>query len=217
MIFDLCLGQRGLLDGRPHHRLRPLIQSAIHQELLEFFGNHAFGVEIHGQVGIVPIARDAEPFELLTLHINPTLGKGPAFLAELDDVDRILVASFFAILLFDLPFDRQTVAVPARDIACVASHHLLAAYNHILQDLVQRVPDMQMPVGIGGAVMQREGLAPLFFAQTVVNPDFGPAFQPFRFTFGQTCAHREIGFWQVQCIFVVRRLGAHDVCPWMLS
>ena len=59
VVFNLGLGQRGFLHRRPHHRLRALIESTVHQELHKFLSDHALGVEIHGQVRIVPVAGDA--------------------------------------------------------------------------------------------------------------------------------------------------------------
>ena len=35
VILDLGLGQRGLLDHRPQHRLGALVEPAVHQELAE--------------------------------------------------------------------------------------------------------------------------------------------------------------------------------------
>ncbi len=35
VVLDLGLGQRGLLDHRPHHRLRALVEAAVQQELAD--------------------------------------------------------------------------------------------------------------------------------------------------------------------------------------
>ena len=71
MILDLRLGQRGLFHRRPHHGLGALIKRAVHQEFHELLGDHALGVKIHRQIGIVPVAGDPKPLELLALHIDP--------------------------------------------------------------------------------------------------------------------------------------------------
>ena len=217
VIFNLGFGQGGFLDRRPHHGLGALIERAIHQELLEFLGNHAFGVEIHRQIGVFPLAGDAKALELLALDVDPTLRKVTAFLAELIDRHAVFVLALLAIFLFDLPFDRQAVTVPSRDVARIMAHHLLRPDNHVFQDLVQRVADMEIAIGIGRAVMQREGFAALFFAQTVIDPDFLPFFQPHRLALGQARAHRKLGSGQVQRGFVVEvligRFGAHDRRP----
>jgi hypothetical protein len=209
VILDLGLGQRGLLDRRPHHRLRALVERAVHQELLEFLGDHALGVKVHREVGIGPVAGHAEALELLALNVDPALGEAAAFLPEGDNIDLVLVEALRAVLLLDLPFDRQAVAVPAGDVAGVLAHHLLAAHHHVLQDLVQRMPDVEVAVGVGRAVVQREGLASRLLAQTVVDSDPLPAVEPGRLALRQASAHRKLGLGKVQRVFVVGRVGAH--------
>ena len=71
------------------------------------------GIELHRQIGIVPVALDAEPLELLALHADPFFGIGAAFGAEQDRIDLVLVELLGAIGLLDLPLDRQAVAIPA--------------------------------------------------------------------------------------------------------
>ncbi len=213
VVFDLSLGQGGLFHRRPHHGLRPLVEGAVHQELHEFLGDDALGVEVHGQVGIVPVPGDAEALELLALHVDPAFGELAAFLAEVDHVDLVLVAAFLAVLFLDLPLDRQAVAVPAGHVPRVMTHHLVRPHDHVLDRLVQGVTDMQVAVGIGRAVMQGEGRPPLLLAQAVVDADCLPAVQPAGLALGQARAHGEIGFRKVQRVFVVRRLGAHGRDP----
>ena len=59
--------------------------------------------------------------------------------------DCVLVLALGAILLLDLPFDRQAVAVPARHVVRVVAEHLVRADDDVLQDLVQRVPIWMWP------------------------------------------------------------------------
>ena len=219
VILHLRLGQRGLFHGGPHHGLGPLIERAVHQEGHEFVGDHRFGVVIHREVGVGPVAGHAQALEFLALDIDPAFGEAAAFLAEGDDIHVILVQALGAVLFLDLPFDRQAVAIPSRHITGIAAHHLLAAHDHVFQDLVQRMADVQMPVGIGGAVMQGEGLARAvcqrrLFAQPVIDADPRPARQPVRFALGQARAHRKVGFRQedgvaVVCLAWAGGIGAH--------
>ena len=219
MILDLGLGQRGLFHRRPHDGLGPLIERAVHHELHELLGDHRLGVEIHGQIGIGPVAGDAQALELLPLDIDPAFGELAAFLAEGDGFHLVLVQALGAVLLLDLPFDRQAVAIPAGDIAGVLAHHLLGPHHHVLQDLVQRVADVQVAVGIGGAVVQREGrpflsFRALLLAQAVIDADPFPARQPVGFALRQARAHRKVGFGQEDGIAIVGggffgRVGAH--------
>ena len=61
-------------------------------------------------------------------------------------------------------------------------------------DLVQPVADVEVAVGVGRAVVEREGFTAFGFAQAVVNADLFPVFQPGGFAFRQSRAHRETRF-----------------------
>ena len=132
VILNLCISKRGLLDHGPHNRLIASVEAAIHDELADLAGDLRLGGEGHGQIRVFPVSGNAQTLEFLGLDIDPLLGELTAFLAEIDDRDRILVESLLAILLLDLPLDRQAVAVPARDIIGVLADHLLRAVNNIL-------------------------------------------------------------------------------------
>ena len=204
VILDLGLGQRGLLDHAPQHRLGALVEPAVHQELAELVGDHGFRGIGHGRVVMVPVALDAQPLELLALHADPVVGEGAAFAAELADGDRILVHLLGAILLLDLPFDRQAVAVPARDVVAVLAQHLLGAGHQVLQDLVERVADMEIPVGIRGPVMEHELRPALALgAQPVEQLHVRPALQELGLLLGQAAAHGKVGLGQEDAGFVI--------------
>ena len=210
VIFHLRFGKGGSLDGRPHHRLGAAIERAVHQEFLEFRRDDPLGAKIHGEIGPVPIAGDAQPLEFLALHIDPAFGEPAAFLPEIDEIQLILVEALGAVLLLDLPFDGQAMAVPARNVARVIAHHLLAAHHHVLEDLVESMADMKMPIGIGRAIMQREGRAPFRpRAQAIIDADLFPTGKPFGLAPGQARAHRKIGLRQIERVFVIKRIGAH--------
>jgi hypothetical protein len=65
----------------------------------------------------------------------------------------VLVLALGAVLLLDLPFDRQAVAVPAGHVVGVVPASA-ASGRHVLQDLVERVADMNVAIRIGRPVMQ---------------------------------------------------------------
>ena len=180
-------------------------------------------MEIHRQVGLGPIAGDAQALELLALDIDPAGGELAALAAELHHRNLVLVAAAGAVLLLDLPLDRQAVTVPAGDVAGVSPHHLARAHHHVLEDLVERVADVEVAVGVGRPVVEGEGLAapripggPL--AQAVVDPDPLPAGEPVGLAPGQARAHGKAGRGEVQRVAVVgrrvgRRVGAHRKAP----
>ena len=71
----------------------------------------------------MPVAENTKALEFLGLNVEPVRGKIPAFLAEFTDRHLVLVLALLAILLLDLPFDRQAVAVPSRNIVGVLAKH----------------------------------------------------------------------------------------------
>jgi hypothetical protein len=68
LIFDLGLGQCGLLDRRPHHRLGAAIELAALGELEQLAGDDRLALIVHRQIGRFPIAHHPEPLELAALH-----------------------------------------------------------------------------------------------------------------------------------------------------
>ena len=91
VIFDLGLGQRGLLDHRPHHRPRAAIEPAIEREAMDLAHDLRLGREGHGRIGIRPVAFDPQTLELGALDVDPFRGEVATLLAELDDRHRVLV------------------------------------------------------------------------------------------------------------------------------
>ena len=69
--------------------------------------------------------------------------------------------------------------------------------HHILQDLVERVPDMDVAVGVGGAVVQHEARPALLgLAQALVELHLVPALQELRLALRQAGPHGEVGLRQ---------------------
>ena len=100
------------------------------------------------------------------------------------------------------------MAVPARHVVGIEAEHLLALGHHVLEDLVQRVADMDVAVGVGRAVMQHEFRpAGAAFAQLSVEADLVPAFEDFRLALRQARAHREFRLRQEQGLGIVCGVG----------
>ena len=217
LVFDFGLGERGLLHDRPHHRLGAAIERAIGGELHQFARDLRLGVKVHRSVGMRPVADDAEAFEFLALHLDPVRGEGPALLAEFHQCRRIgqvrLRLAFGPIIFFlDLPLDRQPMAVPAGDVIGVEAEHLLAPRHHVLEDLVERMPDMDVAIGVRRTVVEDESRPALRRrAQPAVEIATVPALEDFRLFLRQAGAHREVGLGQKQRFAVIarvfRRLG----------
>ena len=123
---------------------------------------------------------------------------GAAQLAELRRVDVL------AVRLFDLQFDRQAVAVPARHVGRVEPGQRLGLDDDVLEDLVDRVADVDVAVGVGRAVVQDElGAAGGSLADALVAFLLLPALDPAGLALGEVAAHREGGVGQVEGAFVI--------------
>ena len=172
------------------NRLAPLVEAVPLGKTGQFARRGSFVVGGHRQVRVLPVAEDAETLELLALDFDPFLGVSPALLADLGLAHLALSLAEF---LVDLQFDRQTVAVPARHVRGVEALHTLALDDDILEDLVQRVADMNVAVGIGRAIVQGEvRFTGGRFADFAVQFKLSPALHDFRFALWQVAAHREI-------------------------
>ena len=211
LIFHLGLGQRGLLDRRPHHRLGAAIELAGFGEFQQFGDNRRFGVIVHRQIGLVPLAHHAEPLEFLALDVDPFARIVPAFGAKFARRNLVLVQLFLAILFLDLPLDRQAVAIPAGHIRRILAEQALRADDQILQRLVETVPDMDIAIGIRRAVVKNEFLATgAGFAQLFIETNLLPALQYRRFLVRKASLHREIGFRQENRVFIICFGIGHD-------
>ena len=194
VILDLGVGERRLLDHRPEDRPRAAIEAAVHGELADLARDLRLGLQRHGLVGVLPVADHAQALEFLRLDGDPLGGEVAAFLPELQDRHLVLVLAGGAILLLDLPLDRQAVAVPAGDVVRVLAQHLLGAVDDVLEDLVERVADMQVAVRIGRPVVQDELLAALRrLALQAIEVVARPPRQQVRLARRQVAPHRELG------------------------
>ena len=213
-IFDLGLGQRSLFNRRPHHGLGTPIQAAIHQDPAKFTSDGCFSLIGHSGVGVMPVAKNTKALKFLGLHTKPVGGKIPAFLAEFFDRNFVLILALLAVLFFDLPFNRQAMTVPAGNIVGVLAKHGLRPVDHVLENLVQRVPNVKLAIGIGRAVMENKRLGiGTGFAETAIDINLLPASQNLRLFFRQPSPHREVGLWQEHCLFIVH----HKLSRFVLS
>ncbi len=206
VVLDLGVGQGGALHRAPHHRLGAAEQLARHQELVELADDRRLGGEIHGGVWRAPASQHAQALELGLLLLDPLAGEGAALGAEFRQRDLVLALAPAAVLLLDLPLDRQAMAVPARRVVDVEAQQEPAPDHEILEDLVERVADVDGAVGVGRPVMQHEqrragGLAS--GADGGEEVVLVPALQDLGLELGQARAHGERGLGQEDGVAVV--------------
>ena len=161
--------------------------------------------EIHGQIGVVPVAEDAEPDEFLALGIDLPGGIVAAGATKLAGVDLDAGLAHF---LLDHQFDGQSVTVPARHIGRVEAGQPLALDDDVLQHLVDGVADVDFAVGVRRSVVEDEARA-IFpcLAQFAVEVGGAPARDLFRLSLGKIALHGKVGGGQIQRGFVVNGHG----------
>ncbi|MNI61955.1 hypothetical protein D3C73_1172480 [compost metagenome] len=106
--------------------------------------------------------------------------------------------------LFDLDFDRHAVTVPARHVMRVIAGHVAALDDDVLQDLVDRVADVNVAVRIGRAVVQHEtGPAAASRTDRLIDVVFLPLRNPGGLALGKVAPHGEGSIGQVEGLFIV--------------
>jgi hypothetical protein len=198
LVLDFGLSQRRAAIKTPVNRLQALIQIALLKDLADRANLVGFGLESHRQVGVVPFAKHAQANEVLLLTLNLLTGEGTAEFAHL------VARDVLAVQLLDLVFDRQAVAIPARYVGRIETGQCARADNDVLEDLVHRMADVDIAVGVGRAVVQHEaGPALGCLADLLVELFLLPLGHPLRLALGKVAAHREGCIGKIQSAFVV--------------
>ena len=196
LIFDLRLGQGGLVLGAPVHGLEALVDVAVAVHLAEdadLFRLKALG---HGTVGVFPVAHNAQALEAFHLLLNVLFGIGLAGGAEVRHAHGLVVE---LLLLDDGAFDGHAVVVPAGDVGGVVAPHGIGADDEVLDGLVQGVAHVDVAIGEGRAVVKgKAGMAFVLLQHFVIEIRFLPALEHIRLPLGEAGTHGKVGFRQVQ-------------------
>ena len=196
LILDLGLGESGLVLGAPVDGLKSLIDMAVLIHLAEDADFIGFEALVHGLVGVLPVADNAEALEALALDIDVLLGIGFAGGAEVRNAHGLVVE---LLLLDDGALDGHAVVIPAGDIRSVVAAHRVGADDEVLDGLVERVTHVDVAVGERRAVVQGEaGLALVLLEHFVIDILLFPLFQHLGLALGQARAHGKVGFRQIK-------------------
>ena len=206
LVLDFGLGQRRAAGDAPVHRLVPAVDAARGEALAELADDRGLIGEGHRQVGVLPVAQNAEPLELCPLDVDELLGVLPARLAEVRRGKFFLLAPE---RLVDLQLDRKPVAVPSRDIGSIISLDIPGLYNDVLEYLVECVTHVDMAIRVRRPVVENVCLLPgAQRTQRAVDVPRLPEFEHPRFASRQVGFHRECRSRQIQ-----RRLVVHRFAP----
>ena len=185
-VFDLELGQGRATVKAPVHGFQATVNKAALDDALEGADFAGFVGEVHGAVGALPVAEHAQALEVFALLVDLFGGEGTALGLH------VISGELAAMQFFDRVFDRQTMAVPAGDVLRVKARQLFRLDDHVLEDFVERVTDVQLAVGVGRAIVQDEEWCALARgAQLLVQALAVPVLSPLRLALGQVPPHRE--------------------------
>jgi hypothetical protein len=189
LVLHLSVGERGLAGGAPEGGAQPAIDVAALRQLAKNAHNPRFKRIVHREVGVLPLADQPQAFELLALHLHEVLGVLAAGAAQGRLVG--LLAPRQKLLTHGV-LDGHAVIVPAGHERRAVAAHAVGAHNDVLERLVERVPDVDVAVGVGRSVVQDEvavgrGLGEHLAVQVNLAPEGLPA----RFLFGQVRPHRD--------------------------
>src|SRR5882762_5824691 len=120
-VFDFGFGERRGIEKAPIDWLASAVYIALFHKVEKGIGDSGFVVEAHGEIRIVPTAKDSQTFEIFLVLLDVAVGEGPAQLAELRRSNFTFAAKFF----FDLCFDGKTVAIPPGHVGSVVASHAL--------------------------------------------------------------------------------------------
>ena len=201
LVLHLGLGQRREARRAPVDRLQSAVHPTRADELPQLAQDVRLVPELHRPIRVAPVPQAAQPLELLPLDVDELLGVGAAQLPLLGDGH---LARLGPKLPVHLVLDGQPVAVPARHVGRVVAEHGSGLDDHVLQDLVQRVPHVDVAVGIRGSVVQDPARPPLpDLPQRLVQRHLLPLAQELRLPLGEVGLHGKLGLGQVQGGLVV--------------
>ena len=205
LVLDLRLGERGAAVEAPVHGLVALVEMAVTDDLGECTQLLRLVARREREVRVRPVAHDAEPDEVLALHVHLLVRVLAAGMAERLRVEPLRVA---AQRLLDLVLDRQPVAVPARHVGRIESVERARLDDDVLQHLVDGVADVDRAVRIRRSVVQDEFRAVgRDGAQLLVDAMFLPPGEHVRLAAREVALHREGGVRQVDGLLVVGHPG----------
>ena len=136
---------------------------------------------------MIPVTENTEAAEILFLAFDLFRRIGAA------KPLRFRGGQMFAVQFLDLHFDRHAVTVPARHIGRIETGQRFRFDDDVFQNLVDRMADVNVAVGIGRAVMQHETFVAAFadLTDALIETALFPFGEHLRFAFRQIAAHRE--------------------------
>jgi len=209
LVLDLRLGERGLAVHAPVDGLEPLVDGPLPDEAPELAHDDGLVGRVQRGVPVHPVAEDPEALEFFALDVDEAqrvLPAAPDLLDGIHGLAHIHAGLIETELEVDLMLDRKAVTVPTRHVHGVVTEHRPRLDDEILQDLVERRPQVDVSVGVGRAVMENpQGPLRGGLANAGVDVHLLPLLEHLRLELGQVGLHRERGLGKVERVLVVHR------------
>ncbi len=200
-VFDFGFGERSAARDAPIHRLLAAIDEPLLHDVREQAEFVSLVFLVQCQIRIIPIAEHAEALELCALDVDVFARIGFASLADRRGVGAGVAG--LAHLLRDLEFDRQAVAIPARDVRRTEAAERFVFDDDVLEDLVKRGADVDIAVGERRTVVQDElGRGGAGGLDALVKLGGLPMLETFRLARHEVGLHGEVRARQIQRVFV---------------
>ena len=185
----------------PVDGLAAAVHRALQIHLLENLDVARLEIRRERQIRLVPLGVYAEALKALTLHVDVPLRPLAAELAKLGlGSSGHLVGSEG---LFDHMLDGLTVAIPTGDVGSEVTALRVAFDDEVLEDLVERMADVNGSVGIRWAVMKNEGLSVLVLLEhAMIQILLFPFLKTLRLVLRQVAAHGEVSPGKIHGLFI---------------
>jgi hypothetical protein len=202
LVFDFGFRQRGAAMDAPVDRLPALVDEILLDEFAQSTDDRRLVAEVHREVGVRPVAKNAEALKLHAHRAHEPSGIRPARATEIGDRQ---IALFRPELPVHLQLDGQPVTVETGLVGRVETGHRPRFDDEILQRLVERRAHVNVAVGIRWAVVQHElGRAAALRPNFSVQIHRRPPGERFGLRPRQAGLHRELGARQVDRVFPLR-------------
>ncbi len=160
----------------PVHRLASLVDCALVPNRLKYLDIGGIIVVGVREVGVVPLAKDAEALEALALDVDIFNSHLAAYLTDCGLWK--LVEFLRPETLFNLVLNRLAMTIPARDVLYVIALHHVIAIDEVLGDLIHGMAQVYGAVCIGRAIVQDKfRMTGILFTLQIINVVVFPCLQ----------------------------------------
>ena len=150
---------------------------------------------------MIPVAEHTHAHKICLLGVD-LLGRIIA--AVLPKLGGGNFVAWFTYFLFDVQFNRKPMAIPAGHIRRVKSGQRFGFDNDVLEDLIDRVANVQLTVGVGRAIVKDKAWFALArLAHLGIQVHVCPGLESLGLTLRQVGLHGEVRLGQIQRGFII--------------